>query len=110
MVKSLVKAMDALQEFCKKELGVEIRRFIVSGGSKRGWTTWLTAAADPRVQAIAPLVIDTLNFQRQLPHQLKSFGQYSEMIKDYTERGLVPLPDTQEARHLWHMIDPWNYR
>src|SRR2546423_4142092 len=110
MVKSLVKAMDALQEFCKKELGVEIRRFIVSGGSKRGWTTWLTAAADPRVEAIAPVVIDTLNFQAQIPYQLKSFGKFSDMIKDYTQRGLVPIPDTPEAHKLWHMVDPWHYR
>jgi PhoPQ-activated pathogenicity-related protein len=110
MVKSLVRAMDALQEFARQELKIDIRRFIVSGGSKRGWTTWLTAAADPRVQAIAPLVIDTLNFQRQLPHQLKSFGHYSEMIHDYTERGLVPMPDTPQARKLWLMVDPWHYR
>lgn len=110
MVKSLVRAMDALQEFCKQELKLEVRRFIVSGASKRGWTTWLTGAADPRVEAIVPVVIDTLNFSLQIPHQLRSFGKYSEMIKDYTDRGLVPLPDTEEARKLWLMIDPWHYR
>jgi PhoPQ-activated pathogenicity-related protein len=110
MVKSLVRAMDALQEFARQELKIEIRRFIVSGGSKRGWTTWLTGAIDARVQAIAPLVIDTLNFQRQLPHQLKSFGHYSDMIRDYTQRGLVPMPDTPEAKKLWLMVDPWHYR
>jgi PhoPQ-activated pathogenicity-related protein len=109
MVKSLVRAMDALQEFSKEELK-PVKDFIVSGGSKRGWTTWLTAAADPRVKAIAPLVIDTLNMLEQMPHQLKSFGAYSAMIKDYTERGLVPLPDTAEAKKLWTMIDPYAYR
>lgn len=110
MVKSLVRAMDALQEFCRKELKIEITRFIVSGASKRGWTTWLTGAVDSRVVAIAPLVIDTLNFPEQIPHQLKSFGQYSEMIKDYTTAGLVPIPNTAEAKLLWRMIDPWHYR
>jgi PhoPQ-activated pathogenicity-related protein len=102
--------MDALQEFCRKELKLEITRFIVSGASKRGWTTWLTAAADPRVEAIAPLVIDTLNMPAQIPHQKKMFGKYSDMIRDYTERGLVPIPDTPEATKLWRMIDPWHYR
>jgi PhoPQ-activated pathogenicity-related protein len=110
MTKSLVRAMDALQAFAKQEWNIQITHFIVSGGSKRGWTTWLTAAVDGRVKALAPCVIDTLNMAAQLPHQLKSYGQYSEMIADYTRRGLVPMPDTPEAKRLWMMVDPWMYR
>src|SRR5205814_3064974 len=47
MVKSLVRAMDVLEQFTNKELGWKkpAKEFIVSGGSKRGWTTWLTGAA-----------------------------------------------------------------
>ena len=110
MVKSLVKAMDALQEFSKKEWSQPLASFVVSGASKRGWTTWLTAAADPRVKGIVPMVIDTLNMREQGPYQVKSFGKYSDQINDYTERGLVPMPDTPEARRLWSMVDPWVYR
>jgi PhoPQ-activated pathogenicity-related protein len=110
MTKSLVRAMDALQQFAKKEWNVEVRSFIVSGGSKRGWTTWLTGAADARVKAIAPLVIDTLNMRDQMDHQLRSYGKYSEMIRDYTSRGLVPMPKTDEAMKLWKMVDPYFYR
>jgi PhoPQ-activated pathogenicity-related protein len=55
-------------------------------------------------------VIDTLNFQMQMPNQLKSFGKYSEQIKDYEDRKLLPLPDTTEARKLWAMVDPIVYR
>jgi PhoPQ-activated pathogenicity-related protein len=110
MVKSLVKAMDALQEFGEREWKLPVKSFIVTGASKRGWTTWLTAASDSRVKAIAPLVIDTLNMKDQMPYQLKSFGKYSEEIQDYTERGLVPMPDTPEAKRLWEMVDPWVYR
>jgi PhoPQ-activated pathogenicity-related protein len=110
MVKSLVKAMDALQEFAQKEWGVRIEGFIVSGASKRGWTTWLTAAADTRVKAIVPLVIDTLNMPEQLKLQLKSYGKFSDQIKDYVARGLAPPPDTPEAKRLWGWVDPWNYR
>jgi PhoPQ-activated pathogenicity-related protein len=110
MAKSLVRAMDALEAFAQKEWGVRLRGFIVSGGSKRGWTTWLTGAADPRVKAIAPLVIDTLNMVPQMAHQRRSFGKYSEMIHDYYERGLVPMPDTPEARRLWRIVDPYFYR
>src|SRR5690554_5546199 len=42
MVKSAVRAMDAIQEFGEENLKHSIRRFLVSGASKRGWTTWLT--------------------------------------------------------------------
>src|SRR5438128_8293689 len=100
MVKSLSRAIDALHALAKQEWNIAVTHFVVSGGSKRGWTTWLTAVADPRVKALAPCVIDTLNMQAQLPHQLKSYGKYSEMITDYTKRGLVPLPDTVEAKRL----------
>lgn len=110
MVKSLVKAMDALQEFSDKEFQLPVKSFIVTGASKRGWTTWLTAASDSRVKAIAPMVIDTLNMKAQGPYQLKSFGKYSEQIHDYTERGLVPTPETADAQRLWTMVDPWIYR
>jgi len=110
MVKSLVKAMDALQAHARTEWQHEIRHFVVSGASKRGWTTWLTGASDPRVKAIAPLVIDTLNMRAQGPYQLKSFGAYSDQVHDYTERKLLPMPDTPEAQALWAMVDPWVYR
>ncbi|MDE3179594.1 MAG: hypothetical protein KGM47_08035, partial [Acidobacteriota bacterium] len=50
MVKSVIKAMDALRAFAPKGWGHPADKFIVAGVSKRGWTTWLTAASgDPRV-------------------------------------------------------------
>ena len=110
MVKSVVKAMDTLQEFSKKEWDEPVAKFVVGGASKRGWTTWLTAASDPRVMAITPMVIDVLNMRDQLTHQQSSLGGPSEQISPYTSRGLVPIPDTSRARSLWTMIDPWTYR
>jgi PhoPQ-activated pathogenicity-related protein len=88
MVKSAVRAMDATQEFAKDEWKMEIERFLVTGASKRGWTTWLTAATDPRVDALAPMVINMLNMAAHDELQLESFGKYSEQINDYTERRL----------------------
>lgn len=111
MVKSVIRAMDALQAFAREHLGVELTGFVVTGASKRGWTSWLTAATgDPRVKAIAPLVIDTLNFPVQVRNQLAAFGRPSEMVRDYTNRGLIPIPNTPEATQLWQMVDPWVYR
>jgi len=111
MVKSVVAAMDALQAFAKTEWGFEVKSFVVTGASKRGWTSWLTAASgDKRVKAIAPIVIDTLNMPVQMRNQVEAFGKPSEMIKDYTNAKLVPIPDTPEATKLWRMVDPFVYR
>lgn len=111
MVKSVVRGMDCLQQFAKKEWNFEVKSFVVTGASKRGWTSWLTAATgDVRVKAIAPIVIDTLNMPVQMKNQVQAFGKPSEMIRDYTERKLIPIPDTPEAKKLWQMIDPWVYR
>ena len=111
MVKSVTAAMDALQAFAQKEWATDVTAFVVTGASKRGWTSWLTAASgDKRVKAIAPLVIDTLNFPAQMKNQVAAFGKPSEMIADYTRAKLVPIPDTAEAKKLWQMIDPYVYR
>jgi PhoPQ-activated pathogenicity-related protein len=110
MVKSAVSAMTAIQDFGKKEYGVSIEKFVVTGGSKRGWTSWLTAVADDRVAAIAPLVIDTLNFGPQMKHQIESWGEYSEQIADYTTKGLVDVMIKQPEVPLWQWVDPYTYR
>ena len=110
MVKSVVKAMDVLQAFGKKEWSEPIDKFIVAGASKRGWTTWLTAAVDQRIKAIAPVVIDTLNMRAQMPRQLQAFGDYSSRLTPYSNRGLLPIPETPEGERLLSMVDPWAYR
>jgi PhoPQ-activated pathogenicity-related protein len=97
MVKSAVRGMDAIQEFARTEWACDIEHFLVTGASKRGWTTWLTAAVDPRVNALAPMVIDMLNMRAHMDLQELSFGGYSEQIRDYTEKGLQDQQDTERA-------------
>jgi PhoPQ-activated pathogenicity-related protein len=110
MVKSVVKAMDVLQAFGKKEWSAPVNKFIVGGASKRGWTTWLTAAVDKRIGAIAPVVIDALNMREQMPRQLQAFGAYSSRLAAYSSRGLLPIPETPAGQRLLNMVDPWAYR
>lgn len=110
MVKSVVKAMDVLQAFSSEQWGDRVDGFILSGASKRGWTAWLTAAADRRVRAVAPVVIDVLNMREQMSRQLETLGGYSTRLEPYTSRGLLPIPDTAEGRRLLDMVDPWAYR
>jgi PhoPQ-activated pathogenicity-related protein len=110
MVKSAVKAMDAVQAWAKKGGQFEVKRFVVTGASKRGWTTWLTGAVDDRVIAIAPMVIVMLNMGPQGPNQLDVWGDYSEQIQDYVQRGLMQKAQTGPGTKLWHMVDPFTFR
>src|SRR5262245_3228548 len=97
MTKSAVRAMDATQEAMKKEWGLDVATFTITGASKRGWTTWLTGAVDDRAVAIAPMVIDMLNMSQHTKLQRVSFGgEPSEQINDY--RGLDEFIDTPRGK------------
>jgi len=110
MVKSAVRAMDAVQEFSRETANHEIRGFLVSGASKRGWTTWLSAASDSRVKAIAPAVIDVLNMPKNLDYQLEVWGAYSPEIENYVELGIPQAINTEQGAAIATMIDPYSYR
>lgn len=110
MVKSAVRAMDAIQEFSKQKLQHVINRFVVSGASKRGWTTWLTGASDKRVAAIAPMVIDILNMPVNLDYQVKMWKDYSVQIEDYVKLGIPQNTGTEKGKAITTMIDPYSYR
>ena len=110
MVKGAVRAMDAVQGWAEQSGKPAATRFVVAGASKRGWTTWLTGAVDPRVVGIAPMVIVTLNMKAQALNQVKVWGDNSEQIDDYTKRGLLERFDDPEGKKLWEMVDPYFYR
>jgi PhoPQ-activated pathogenicity-related protein len=109
MAKAAVRAMDAVTKFCAGE-HVTVEKFFVAGASKRGWTTWLTAAADRRVIGIAPLVIDTLNNDKAFEHHYRSYGAFSPAVKDYTEGGIMEVAGTPRYRTLMRLEDPYSYR
>jgi len=109
-VNAAVRGMDAVQQVGRMERGVAIDDFIVFGASKRGWTTWLVGAADPRVAAIAPVSIDMLDLERHLPLQLEAWGQYSEQIQPYVALGLPDRLEGGTGRALLEIVDPFRYR
>lgn len=110
MTKSAIRAMDAVQHFSMEILKHDISGFLVSGASKRGWTTWLTGASDSRVVAIAPMVIDMLNMPKSIPYHVEAWGDYSIQIKDYVDLEVAQKTNTPEGKEVVEMIDPFSYR
>jgi PhoPQ-activated pathogenicity-related protein len=110
MTKAAGQAMDVVQELARQERREPPRSFVVTGVSKRGWTTWLTAVADRRVAGIVPVAFDNLNFGPQMENQLAVWGRYSNLLGDYTARALQALIGSERGRALVSMVDPYAYR
>jgi len=112
MTKAGVRAMDTVTEFMKSPAGggINIDRFIVAGGSKRGWTTWTIAAVDKRVVAIAPLVIDLLNITPSFVHHYRAYGFWAPAINDYTEMKIMSWMGTRQWKALMKIEEPYEYR
>lgn len=105
MTKAVCRAMDVVQ----KE-NPSIDGFFVAGGSKRGWTTWTTAAVDKRVIGIAPAVIDVLNVEACLQNHWDAYGFWAPAIGEYADMKVVDRIHTPEFKRLMEIVDPLSYR
>jgi PhoPQ-activated pathogenicity-related protein len=112
MTKSAVRAMDTITSFmATPECGnTKVDTFVVSGGSKRGWTTWTTAAVDKRVIGIMPLSIDLLNLERSFRHHWEAYGFYAPAVGNYTGMGIMKWAGTPEYKALLKIEEPYEYR
>jgi PhoPQ-activated pathogenicity-related protein len=112
MTKAAVRAMDTVSAFCGSAEGgnTKVEGFVVAGGSKRGWTTWTTAAVDKRVVAIIPCVIDLLNVEPSMLHHYAAYGFWAPAVGDYTRFGIMDWMGTPENRALMKIEEPYEYR
>jgi PhoPQ-activated pathogenicity-related protein len=112
MTKAAVRAMDTVTAVMAtpEAGGVKVEKFVVSGGSKRGWTTWTAAAVDPRVVAIVPASIDLLNLEKSFEHHFRVYGFFAPAVKDYVESGFMDWAGTPEYRKLLAIEEPYSYR
>jgi PhoPQ-activated pathogenicity-related protein len=112
MVKSAVRAMDTVAALLASEQGgkVDVKTFVVAGGSKRGWTTWLTGAVDRRVVAVVPIVIDVLNVKACSINHFCAYGFWAQAIGDYTRHKIHERSDTPQHAALMRIEDPYFYR
>jgi PhoPQ-activated pathogenicity-related protein len=112
MTKAAVRAMDAVTAFCASEEGgkLKVDKFVAAGGSKRGWTTWSTAAVDKRVVAIVPIVIDLLNVVPSFQHHYGAYGFWAPAVGDYVAMGIMNWMNTPEFAALMKIEEPYEYR
>lgn len=105
MVSSVVKGIDVLAHTLEqRDLKV-----VLVGASKRGWTTYLTAAVDPRIAAMVPTVFEMVAMQRQIALARARYGRDSDKIRPYTALGLTDSLLEPRVAKMISWIDPVHY-
>jgi PhoPQ-activated pathogenicity-related protein len=113
MVKSGTAAMTAVQQFMASAAGgkTTINGFVVAGGSKRAWTTWLVGLLDTRVVGMIPIVINVLDVDATTRHHWEAMGYFSPALGDYVHHKLIPDEIGKPKLEAVNAIeDPLNYR
>ena len=104
----MVQAVQGAMEAVRRELG-EDTQFILTGASKRGWTSWLAGLNLDGVMGIVPRVYDNLNVAEQMAGQVRLWGGYSPRIDDYTRRALQSTLENPNGKAMARSIDPYTY-
>ncbi|WP_234572081.1 PhoPQ-activated pathogenicity-related family protein [Rhodohalobacter sp. 614A] len=109
MTAAAMRAMDTVTDFMQNQQNTPVDKFVVSGASKRGWTTWTTGIFDNRVIAIAPVVIDLLNIVPSFQHHWRAYGEWSPAIEDYEDENIMEWQYSAEYDRMLELIDPFSY-
>jgi len=132
MVKGVARAMDTIEHLGGAEPDWDVNDFVISGHSKRGWTTWLTGAYEvkraddageaSRIAAIIPSCFEALNLGDQMAHQRASLlelpgedsdllmhGGYSSPLTPYVDEGIIQDLASARGQDLLASIDPYSY-
>lgn len=107
----MVASVSQALRLAKKELTQwNIKKFIVTGISKRGWTTWLAAIANPDVEGIIPFGIDILNTDTALKHIYHSYGgNWPITFYPYYQEAIDKKIKSPQFHQLLKIIDPLQY-
>jgi PhoPQ-activated pathogenicity-related protein len=89
MTKAARLALDTIDDVFQKnkesmnlaDVQKPVDNFLITGASKRGWTTWTLAAVDKRVKAQVPMVLDCLNMEEIF---LEWFRQGSKSVERWS--------------------------
>lgn len=110
MAKAGFNCMRAAQEFLKERNIADIQGWIVSGASKRGWTTYNMAATKcetcpAKIIAIAPLIPIIPSFRQDVHRQFRSYGAFSFAFVDMTDLNYTLFLDDERNIKAMDIID-----
>ena len=114
MTKAGMQAMRATEEYLKDKGEINgALNWVVSGASKRGWTSFIVGSARcrtcPRVVGIAPLVPIVPSLLAEVHRQYQSYGGFTFAFDDYKRAGLLPELDNAAFKQAMRLVDPMYY-
>uniref|UniRef100_A0ACB8FG68 Uncharacterized protein n=1 Tax=Sphaerodactylus townsendi TaxID=933632 RepID=A0ACB8FG68_9SAUR len=109
IVKAVVRAMDTITDYVKKEYGHNVKKFTLAGLGLGGWISWLTAAVDKRVEAIIPVGMDFLNFTESFKHHYRAYCGWSYMMRPFYKMNITQELDNPRFQELASHLDPLEY-
>ncbi|KAL5017808.1 hypothetical protein ScPMuIL_003530 [Solemya velum] len=109
MTKAVVRAMDTVTDHIQSTQNMSVNKFVIAGESKRGWTTWTTAAVDRRVIGFVPIVEDLLNMVTNLHHFYRAYGGWTFEFQDYYVVNFTANLDNPLVQRMAGIVDPISY-
>jgi PhoPQ-activated pathogenicity-related protein len=114
MAKAGFQCMKAVEQYLSQKKIANINGWLVSGASKRGWTSWIVGAVTPtpdlpNVIAIAPLVPIVPDLIPEIHRQWKSYDGFTFAFTDYTAINFTQFLDGPEFSSALEIIDPIHY-
>ena len=115
MAKAAMKCVDAVEDYLQ-QVGTENQyendfKYVITGASKRGWTSWLVAAMDQqRTQAALPVVMSMANIQQHLHRMNRIYNNNWPFTFEWlVRRKLMGEIDSSNYTDLMSIVDPINY-
>ena len=114
MTKAFFQCMKAVEQFvAKKQIINEEMGWIVAGGSKRGWTTWMVGAVTcekcSKIAGIVPIVPIIPSLQAEVHRQWRAYQGFTFVFKEFLNVHLMTVLDTPRFSEIFSVIDPLTY-
>ncbi|MGC8845491.1 MAG: protein kinase domain-containing protein [Candidatus Hydrogenedens sp.] len=111
LVKSIVRAMDAVQELLLKNLRSEIplKEFVLCSETPF-FVSWLVPPVDNRVIGLVSINTTGFHLEQQIKRMFMDEVELPKFFAEIDDAGLFPLLETEDGENLLKIIDPYYYR